>query len=62
MKIIKNGGDKMKKIRCIVHSIEFQLPTTEEEFLLGKLHDEVLRIQSHIEDYPQCEMRANTQK
>ncbi len=52
----------MKKIRCIVHSIEFQLPTTEEEFLLGKLHDEVLRIQLHNEDYPQCKMRANTQK
>ncbi len=60
---IKNGGaNGMEIVRCVKHSIEFQLPTTEEEFLSGKLHDEVLRIQLHNEDYPQCKMRANTQK
>ncbi len=61
-KIRKGGACIMKIVRCVKHSIEFQLPTTEEEFLLGKLHDEVLRIQSHNEDYPQCKMRVNTQK
>lgn len=46
----------MKKIICIEHSIEFQLPTTEEEFLSGKLHEEIIRIQSHIGDYPDCRL------
>ena len=47
----------MKKIMCVKHKIEFQLPTTEEEFLSGKLHDETIRIQEHSEDFPQCKMR-----
>jgi len=48
----------MKFVKCIEHGIEFQLPTTKEEFLSGELHDEVLRIQSHNEDNPQCKMKV----
>ena len=44
----------MRKIRCVGHGIEFQIPTTEEEFLSGKLHEDVIHIQKHIEDFPQC--------
>ncbi len=48
----------MKIVKCTKHKIEFQLPTTEEEFLSGKLHDETIRIQLHSEDYPQCKLRV----
>jgi len=48
----------MKRIQCIKHNVEFELPTTKEEFLSGELHDEVLRIQSHNEDFPQCKMKG----
>ena len=47
----------MKKIMCLIHKIDLELATTEEEFLSGKLHDETIRIQEHIEDFPQCKMR-----
>ena len=48
----------MKIVQCTKHKIEFQLPTTEEEFLSGKLHNEVMDIQLHSEDYPKCKMRV----
>ena len=48
----------MKIIRCSIHNVEFQLPTTEEEFLSGELHDETIRIQTHSEDNPQCRLRV----
>jgi hypothetical protein len=49
----------MKKIICIEHRIEFQLPTTEEEFLSGKLHNDIRQIQLHSEEFPQCKMMVN---
>ena len=44
----------MKQIQCTKHKIEFQLPTTEEEFLSGTLHEQVEDICEHSERYPKC--------
>ena len=44
----------MKSIQCLEHDIEFQLPTTEEEFLSGTLHQQVEDICEHSERYPKC--------
>jgi hypothetical protein len=41
----------MKSIQCLDHNIEFQLPTTEEEFLLGTLHEPIEDICEHHERY-----------
>jgi len=48
----------MKIIKCTKHNVEFQLATTEEEFLSGELHNEIMSIQEHIEKYPQCRMES----
>jgi len=44
----------MKLMYCVTHKIEFQLPTTEEEFLSGTLHGYVEDICEHHERYPKC--------
>lgn len=44
----------MKQIQCTKHKTEFQLPTTEEEFLSGTLHQQVEDICEHHERYPKC--------
>jgi hypothetical protein len=44
----------MKQIQCTKHKTEFQLPTTEEEFLSGTLHEQVEDICEHHERYPKC--------
>ena len=44
----------MKQIQCTKHKTEFQLPTTEEEFLSGTLHQQVEDICEHSERYPKC--------
>ena len=44
-------------MKCTIHDIEFHIPTTEEEFLSGKLHNEIVGIQTHIENFIQCEMK-----
>ena len=44
----------MKQIQCTKHKTEFQLPTTEEEFLSGNLHDQIEAIWEHSEKSPKC--------
>jgi hypothetical protein len=44
----------MQTIQCKIHKKEFQLPTTEEEFLSGSLHDDVEALYEHHERYPKC--------
>ena len=47
----------MKKLQCLAHHVTFQIPITDEEFLSGKLHGDVERIQAHIEKNPSCKIR-----
>ena len=47
----------MKSIQCLKHKIKFQLPTTDEEFLLGHLHDQIEAIWKHAEKSPQCKFQ-----
>jgi hypothetical protein len=47
----------MKQLICQKHKIEFQLPTTEEEFLSGSMHDQIEAIWEHAEKSPQCKFQ-----
>ena len=44
----------MRMLECKTHKIEFQLPSTEEEFLSGCLHEQVECLCEHTERYPKC--------
>ena len=44
----------MYKAKCKKHKIEFQLPTVEEEYVSGSLHDDIELLCSHHERYPKC--------
>lgn len=46
----------MNVVKCILHKQEFAIPTTDEEFISGKWHEDIVRIQTHIEEFPQCKM------
>lgn len=39
----------MKIVRCNVHNVNYRLPTTESEFLLGRLHNDVISCNEHLE-------------
>lgn len=45
----------MYSVKCS-HNEKFSLPENDEELFSGKLHEEVIRIQSHIDDYPECKL------
>jgi len=47
----------MRTLQCLVHDETFQLPITDEEFLSGKMHEEVEKIQAHIEKNPSCKIK-----
>jgi len=44
----------MQIVRCIHHDLEFRLPTTNEEFTSGNLHEEVEKCQLHLHQNPKC--------
>ena len=39
----------MKLVRYNVHNVNYRLPTTESELLSGKLHDDVISCNEHLE-------------
>ena len=47
----------MLQVQCKIHKIEFQLPSTEEEFVSGQLHDQIEAIWEHTEKSPQCKFK-----
>ena len=47
----------MKRLQCLVHNETFQLPITDEEFLSGKMHEEVEKIQAHTEENNDCKIK-----
>jgi len=46
----------MQTVRCPDHDVEFRLPTSDEEFALGKLHQEVENCQLHLIEFPNCKL------
>jgi len=44
----------MQKIVCYVHRLEINIPTSNEEFLLGKMHDNICQLQLHHKEFPYC--------
>ena len=48
---------ELKKLQCLAHHETFQIPITDEEFISGKLHGDVEKIQAHIEKNPSCKIR-----
>jgi len=52
--------DYMKSIQCKKHKVEFQLPTVEEEYVSGSLHDDIELLWNHHERYPKCRFEEIT--
>ena len=50
-------ANAMIVVKCPTHDQEYRLPTTQEEFLSGKFHDQVELCQAHIEVSPDCKFR-----
>jgi len=50
------GVDFVQVVRCLVHELEFKLPTTDDEFTIGTLHNEVEKCQSHLHENPKCKL------
>ena len=44
----------MKKFKCSIHSITVLIPNTDDEFLLGKYHQDVENCYHHYEEFPDC--------
>ncbi len=44
----------MRRLKCIFHKIEFELPENEDEFLSGTLHEDVIGCYSHLTENPSC--------
>jgi len=45
----------MQQIKCLKHGEKFKLPNSDEEFLFGNLHNDLLRCQVHHEQFPECQ-------
>ena len=46
--------EEMQLVDCSSHNIKFKIPTTDDEYLSDKLHDEVERLFKHRELYKTC--------
>jgi len=44
----------MQLVKCSTHNTEFRLPSTDDEFLSGKLHSDVERISDHHQQFSVC--------
>ena len=52
----------MRKLRCVVHDNTFQIPITDEEFLSGTMHEDVERIQAHVDENHNCKIKEVKQR
>jgi len=44
----------MNVINCNIHNVNYRLPETETEFLSGEFHNDILELENHIEQNPDC--------
>ena len=44
----------MQKIVCKKHGMELNIPTTDGEFLMGKMHEDITHLKKHHEQFPEC--------
>ena len=44
----------MELVKCSIHGLEFKIPASKEEFLSGKLHEQVELCVKHHEEFPDC--------
>lgn len=44
----------MQKIVCDEHKLELNIPTTDKEFLLGNMHGNIIQLQLHHKQFPNC--------
>ncbi len=47
----------MKIVKCTTHGKEFQLPTSDEEFVSGCLHDQIEFLCEHHEKFSECRFK-----
>ena len=44
----------MEKFKCKIHTIIILIPSTDDEFLRGKYHDNIVKCHKHHEEFPHC--------
>jgi len=44
----------MRKISCKTHGTKFVIPSTNEEYLLANMHENIVKLQEHYEHSPTC--------
>ena len=44
----------MEKVVCHEHKLELNIPTTDTEFLLDNMHDNIIELQLHHKQFPNC--------
>lgn len=44
----------MKKFKCNIHDIVVQIPTSDDEFLCGKFHQDIEKCCDHHEEFREC--------
>lgn len=47
----------MQGIFCQEHRLELDIPTTDSEFLLSKMHDNIIQLQLHHKQFPNCKFQ-----
>lgn len=44
----------MEKIVCHKHKLELSIPTTDKEFQLDVMHENIIQLCSHHKQFPSC--------
>ncbi len=44
----------MRKISCKTHGTKFVIPVTDEEYLFANMHENIVKLQEHHQQYPEC--------
>ena len=47
----------MESIRC-PHGLKIDLPTTEKEFLEEEFRDNIQKLNTHLEEFPDCKFKS----
>lgn len=47
----------MLKIECSEHNLHLSIPTLEKEFQLQDIHENIITLQKHHEEFPDCKFQ-----
>ena len=52
----------MQRVVCKLHGLQLSIPTTDREFFLGKMHDDISQLQLHHKQFPDCKFETEESK